>query len=340
MARSRALPAQPLLFQPILKEKVWGGQRLRALGKPAPARARIGESWEIADLSSTDPGGGGGAAAHSVIASGPLEGRSLRDAIDLWGADLLGQASAAPEGGFPLLVKFLDAAENLSVQVHPSAAYAAAHPEAHLKTEAWFVMRADPGAVIYKGLARSASREALRAAAQDGSIVELLRAVPARPGDCHNLPSGIVHALGAGVMVAEVQTPSDTTFRLYDWGRTGRTLHIDQAVECAILDADNAPPARHDGAGRSGLVETDAFTIEHARLSAGQSLPPASAQRCCVWMVVEGAGALRAPDFEANMPAGATALIPAACAGAARFVAGMSGACVLESTPGARESQP
>lgn len=123
----------PLVFEPALMSKVWGGDRLSAFGKRISAGATIGESWEVADLGSTSASGAGGGGVRSVIANGPLRGKTLHDAIDLWGGDLLGDAKPAAGGGFPLLVKFLDARENLSVQVHPSPAYAAANPGANLK---------------------------------------------------------------------------------------------------------------------------------------------------------------------------------------------------------------
>lgn len=259
------LPPSPLIFEPILMEKVWGGRRLESLGKAIAPGKLIGESWELADLASTSPSGGGGHAARSKIASGPLAGRTLTDAVSMWGRDLLGPARLTPAGGFPLLVKFLDARDNLSVQVHPSPGYAAAHGDAHLKTECWYILAAEPvhgaPAMIYKGLRPGVTRESLAQHAADGSIVGDLVAVPAVVGECHNLPSGTVHALGAGVLVAEVQTPSDTTFRLYDWGRTGRALHVREAVECS--DLGPAPPATRLPANRvsARLVSSEFFDV-------------------------------------------------------------------------------
>lgn len=231
-------PLYPLIFEPIYKEKVWGGRALSKLGRDLPGdeSVGIGESWEIADLATTSASGGGGSAEHSVVANGPLVGKSLRALMQTYGQALLGHGvKPADDGGFPLLIKFLDAKENLSVQVHPSPQYAAAHPDAHLKSEAWYVVDCEPGAVIYKGLVPGTTSAQLRAAIEantDAAVVPLLNALPAKKGDCHYLPSGTLHALGAGVLVAEVQTPSDTTFRVYDWGRTDRELHIDQAMAC------------------------------------------------------------------------------------------------------------
>ena len=122
--------------------------------------------------------------------------------------------------------------DNLSVQVHPDDAYVRRHPEARLKSEAWHILDAQPGSVIYAGLKPGVDRDSFAQAIEDGTVVDKLVAIPAVPGECHYLPSGTCHALGAGVLVAEVQTPSDTTFRVWDWGRTSRELHIEQALEC------------------------------------------------------------------------------------------------------------
>lgn len=292
----------PLLFEPVLLEKVWGGRRLERLGKRLPQGKKIGESWELADLAATSASGAGGGAAQSKILNGPLAGRTIREAIDAAGDDILPRVARTPDGGFPLLIKFLDAGENLSVQVHPSPAYAAAHPDAHLKTECWYILEAEPGSVIYKGIRPGVTREefARLARAGDPGIVEAMTAVPAVKGECHNLPSGTVHALGAGVLVAEVQTPSDTTFRLYDWGRTGRALHVEAALECsdfgppppaARLDRDGAHVSTewfgitralidHDGvpaatlAGRAFTVLTGRLEITGAKLPGGPTLAP------------------------------------------------------------------
>ncbi|MDQ7012819.1 MAG: class I mannose-6-phosphate isomerase [Planctomycetota bacterium] len=274
-----------LTFEPILKEKVWGGRRLGRLGKVLPRGVDVGESWEIADLASTSSGGGGGGAARSIIANGPLAGNSLHDAMTLWGEGLLGGAQPSGAGGFPLLVKFLDAREHLSVQVHPSPAYACAHPEAHLKTECWYVVDAEPGSVIYKGVKPGVTREDVAGALRTGQgegVVELLAAVPAVVGECHNLPSGTVHALGAGVLVAEVQTPSDTTFRVYDWakeyGRAGRELHVEQALAC--IDFGPAAAATvSKGSGVTRLVSTPFYAVDEIGSGAKYDTGPLG---CCV----------------------------------------------------------
>jgi mannose-6-phosphate isomerase len=305
----------PLLLAPILKSKVWGGRRLAALGKPLPPGEPIGESWEIADLDSTSPSGGGGDAAHSVIRNGALAGKTIRQAMRLWGADLLGDllGDQGATAGFPLLVKYLDANTNLSVQVHPSRRYAESHPGSLLKTEAWYVVEAEPGAVIYAGIRKGVTRARFAELARSGGVESALESIPVSAGDCFNLPSGTVHALGAGVLVAEVQTPSDTTFRLSDWGRTGRELHIEQAIECARVGAlriDGNSPSPDPNAQR--LLVTGFFTIDRRvgpAVRTGLNLP---GDRPRVVMCVRGAGAIEAARCRpVALLAGDTALLPA-----------------------------
>jgi mannose-6-phosphate isomerase len=241
-------------------------------------------------------------------------GRTLHDAMRLWSPGLM------RDGGFPLLVKFLDAREHLSVQVHPSPEYARAHPDAHLKTECWYVMEAEPGSVIYKGVKPGVTRERFEAALRAGrgeGVVELLDAVPAVVGDCHNLPSGTVHALGAGVLVAEVQTPSDTTFRVYDWaaeyGRAGRELHIERALAC--IDFRPAEPGARApaGAGVTRLVTTEFYSVDEVVGAHGVEL---SGEACLVVVGVEGTIAIKHEGCgETVLGRGCVALVPPAVRG-------------------------
>ncbi len=322
----------PLKFTPIYKSKVWGGRTLEKLGRTLPdgPATLIGESWEIADLGATSASGGGGGEARSVIADGPLEGRTLHDAIAQFGPALIGDLLLTESGEFPLLVKYLDAGENLSVQVHPSAEYAAAHPEAHLKSEAWYIVHAEPEAVIYKGLHEGVTPQQIRQAITAGSqadVEALMIRVPVKAGDCHYLPSGTVHALGGGILVAEVQTPSDTTFRVYDWGRTGRELHVEAALASMHMGParTQAYEKRTHIAGMfttvSKLVSCEHFRIEKVRMSEAyeQEIPY---DQPTVWMVLEGAGRITPgiparqgkhprPGGPVTFSAGDTLLMPA-----------------------------
>ena len=334
----------PIVFEPILKPKVWGGRRLVQLGKHLPTDESYGESWELADLVSTNPSGGGGQPEHSFIANGLLEGKTIRDAITLWGETLLGDAKLTPAGGFPLLVKYLDAREHLSVQVHPSIEYAQSHPDAHLKAESWFVLQADPDEhgnppVIYKGFQEGITKDDLAKAIVDGTVPSIMRKETVVAGQCHTLPSGTVHALGAGVLVAEIQTPSDTTFRVYDWskeyGRVGRELHIEQALACASFE--HPPIATHAnafmaddmstmatmppqmGSTRDRVATTPFYTIDVISASCS-AVPLASDENentPLVVMIPKTMGASIVSESEAYeevvLEAGQTVLIPAAC---------------------------
>jgi mannose-6-phosphate isomerase len=336
------LPPAPLRFEPILLEKVWGGRRLARWGKSLAPDVLIGESWEVADLADTDPTGAGGGARSSIVAEGPLAGRSLREVMRMLGADLMGAARPVA-GGFPLLVKLLDAREHLSVQVHPSPAYAAAHREAHLKTECWYVLEAEPGAVIYKGLRPGVTAEELRSRIEAGAVVEALVAEEARPGDLHNLPSGTIHALGAGVLVAEVQTPSDTTFRIYDWaaeyGRSGRELHIEQALACIEFGPAPAAVRLPEGADAGRLLDAGYFSVDEAVIAPGDELIVGTdgeqGGAPAVVVCIEGAGAIASAELafvEAPLARGDTLLLPAALGTDALARAGAEGMRVLRAS--------
>jgi len=310
----------PLLLEPILKEKVWGGRRLTEFGKDLPAELLIGESWEVADLASTAPGGGGGDPARSRIAAGELAGRTLHDAMDAWGGHIMGASRPTPEGDFPLLVKWLDAAQHLSVQVHPTAEYVVAHPEANLKTESWVVLDADPGAHLYLGLEPGVTADDVARGARDATLPEMLRTFPAIPGEVHHLPSGTIHALGAGVLVAEVQTPSDTTFRLYDWaveyGREGRELHLEPALECLDFGEPPAPVKAPADAADFPLVSTEHYWIRQLRpgVAVFHGLGSGTWQ---VVMVTSGPVRLSASDGSfspVELAKGDTVVVPADCA--------------------------
>ncbi len=314
----RAVPLYPLNFQPIYKAKVWGGRALQThLGRSLPPDQSIGESWELVDLGHTSASGGGGGTERSVITNGPLAGSTIHDAMNRFGGELMGRLAPNDLGEFPLLVKFLDAAENLSLQVHPSADYAAQHAEAYLKSEAWYILHAEPGAVIYKGVKQGTTPQQFRRAIADDSVEDLIIAVPAEPGDIHYLPSGTCHALGRGILVAEVQTPSDTTFRVYDWGRVGRELHVDQAIQCI----DFAPANTREYEPRTriqreqtlveALVRCEHFHIDRITMDAGYTQPLVDHEPL-VWMVLDGAGRIDCAEGQTPIGRGQTLLLPAA----------------------------
>lgn len=224
----------PLRFTPLIKRLRWGGTRLaRLLRKPIGSIVDAAESWEIADHG-TD---------QSVVAGGPFAGWSITRLMSEFGGEVLG--TKAKQTVFPLLVKFLDAHDRLSLQVHPNDMQAKALAGAERgKTEAWIILDALPGSLVYAGLRPGIDREALESAIRLGKLPDCVHAFQANPGDCFLIPAGTIHAVGEGILLAEIQQTSDVTFRLHDWGRLGsdgrpRQLHLSQALEC--LDFSRGP---------------------------------------------------------------------------------------------------
>jgi len=296
------MDVQPLTFTPLYKEKIWGGRNLeRLFGRELPAGKAIGESWELADL----------AQGVSVVDVGPLAGQTLTEVTAEMGEALLGPARPMPDGRFPLLVKLLDANDTLSLQVHPDAdAVARIGGDAALKTECWYIVESRHGAIL-KGMQPGTTPKAFRRAIETDTCEDVVEHVEVRAGDFHYLPAGTVHALGAGVVVAEVQTPSDTTYRVTDWGR-GREIHVEQSMACIHFErADAAAP------GRKGetLLVTDFFTVAKRTLAAGRS-HPLQAGACRVLMILSAPtpATLDTPGGRRVMPAGQTVLLPAALA--------------------------
>ncbi len=216
----------PLQFQPILRELIWGGRRLgTVLHKPIGPASDYAESWEVSDYHDQ----------VSVVGEGPLAGTTLRELVRSRPLELLGPA-VGPREQFPLLVKFIDANQDLSVQVHPDDEKGRRLAGDNGKTEAWVIVAAEPGSVIYAGLEHGVGADEFRRAIEAGRVEPLLHRFEARPGDSVLIEAGTVHAIGAGVLLAEIQQMSDATFRVFDWNRVGpdgkpRQLHIEQAME-------------------------------------------------------------------------------------------------------------
>jgi mannose-6-phosphate isomerase len=262
-----------LRFEPFLRPMPWGGRALEQwVGKRLPAGERIGESWEVSDHP----------VHRSVVASGGPAGMTLRHLMLEHRGALLGPAAAHHET-FPWLIKFLDASENLSVQVHPDAeAVKALWPGEGAKNEAWLVLAARPSSRIYAGLRPGVGRERLREALCAGTAVECLHSFEPRPGDFVWLPAGTVHALGGGIVVAEIQQTSDATFRLFDWGRRDahgrpRALHLDQGLASirwhqGPVHATPTGPAESAGAEPRVLLHCPYFTIEAVNAAGTLSL--------------------------------------------------------------------
>ncbi len=314
------VPLLPVVFEPLLKVKPWGGQQLaRLLNRRLPANERIGESWELVSL----PG------SESRVRNGPLAGRTLTELVQLWGRDLLGAAPLVA-GRFPLLIKFLDAYENLSVQVHPKPEGTGGPPGA--KHEAWYVIHADPGAKLFIGLKPGVGPADVARVVNGPEMVHLLREWSPQPGQCYYLPSGTLHALGAGLVVAEIQTPSDVTYRAYDWNRVDaagrpRALHVEQAlrnIRCDVTEAmisqtATAVEASFMPATRvTRVARCERFVLDLLALRAGVSYALVSGFMR-VWVVLDGAGRFthedQEPKYAGTFAKGDVVLIPAASTG-------------------------
>ncbi len=300
----------PLKFKPIFKQRIWGGQKLREyFGKDIPAGEKIGESWELADLPQD----------KSIIANGPLAGMNINQALAEYPREITGDEDF--KGNFPLLIKFLDAEDVLSVQVHPDDETCRRTGKGDPKTECWYIIKTAPGAVIYKGVKQDVTKEQFAEAIKKGSVAELLNNVEVQQGQCHFLPSGTAHAIGAGLLIAEIQRPSDTTYRVFDFNRVdehgkARQLHIEDALESIHFgeDANELPVTT---VGR--LVECEYFIIDKGHQTRGGERLESTGQMRVV-MIVNGDGRFETEGQESvNFNSGDTILLPAAYEGVMCF---------------------
>ncbi len=352
----------PILLKPLFRNRVWGGDRLGRWiaasrgGQHAYLQSRalgsVGEAWLLADLPATILDG------RSTIAAGGPGSETLHDLLmnPVHRRALLGRAmpsgarerSHSEPAGFPLLVKVLDAGQNLSVQVHPTEAFSKKNPHAHMKSEMWLVLDASENAVIYRGIREEVTPREFRAHIDRDTLLDVMIAEPVRRGDCVWLPSGLCHALGAGVLVAEVQTPSDTTFRIWDWGRRdpSRPLHLDEAMECLLFGASQQLSAltRHSGEGAvhgesiaiESLVRTEYFDVERWTVKSGTILEHDGIGVPVTWTILEGE--FTADCFGSTLCRGDTLVLPAEHTGL-RGASGSHGVELLVTTiPGTPDS--
>ena len=296
----------PLRFQPILRRYLWGGRRLESLGKQLGPEGDYAESWEIVDRG----------ADQSVVAAGPLAGGTLGALMREFGRPLLGRHAAHER--FPLLFKFLDAQHRLSLQVHPDDARAAALDPPDLgKSEAWVILEAQPRSYIYAGLRRGIDRDTLGHEIARRTVELCCERIEPRAGDCYFLPAGVVHALGPGLLVAEIQQAADTTYRLYDYDRVGpdgqpRKLHVAEALEAIDYDYGPVaaqPPQPTDVPGVERLVACDPFVLDRWTLSAPHRTR--GDDRCHILVVLEGAIEVAGDPVGQPLTRGGLILLPA-----------------------------
>jgi mannose-6-phosphate isomerase len=300
----------PLKFRPIYKQRIWGGQRLREFfNKDIPVFERIGESWELADLPED----------KSIIANGELAGKTISQVIAKYPEQITGSRNFL--GRFPLLIKFINAEDVLSIQVHPDEQTCLRMGKGEAKSECWYIVYAQPGAVIYKGLKKGVTKGQFAEAIKKGNVAELVIKVPVEAGQCHFLPAGTVHSMGPGLLIAEIQTPSDTTYRIFDWNRLDdnnkpRALHIEEAMEsiCFDMPADSLPMTT---IGR--LIDCKYFKVDKDRQEKDCELL-LSPGKMKTLIILSGSGnIIGGNETSVDFKAGEVMLIPAAYEGAILF---------------------
>lgn len=298
----------PLRFQPEFKERVWGGRALEQFGLELP-EGHIGEGWMIAD----HPNG------ISIVNNGKLAGQGLDQIREQYGKEWFGtKGFSEVNGRFPLLIKLLDCNDDLSVQVHPTDDYEGL-PKGELgKTEMWYVLDAKPGATIIYGLNDGVTRESLKEALLHGTVLDCLREVPVATGDTFYIPAGTVHALCAGVVVAEIQQNSDTTYRLYDYNRPGldgkpRDIHIEDSLNVTAYEGSGASMMKTD-ATQAGewlqLARSPYFVVEKGIVSGSWKLAT-QPESFTILVICEGSGTLTWAGGSQDYKAGECFLLPA-----------------------------
>lgn len=303
----------PLKFYPRLKERIWGGNRLAEAGKK-PYRTsvrpdRTGESWEISGVEGD----------ASVVRYGPLRNNNLRELTEVFMGDLVGDSVYEKyETEFPLLVKLIDARDVLSVQVHPDDGLAARVHGCRGKTEMWYIVDSEPGAHLWIGFDRETSEEEYLEAVRDGTLTALLRRYDARPGDAFLIPAGTVHALGKGILLAEIQETSDVTYRIDDWGRTDsdgrpRELHTGLAAEAIRFGRpeDLRLVPRPDGEGVSSLVRCEHFNVNLLKINGRLERDYAPVDSFVAYLCIEGSARISYSGGATELGALESLLVPA-----------------------------
>lgn len=305
----------PIKFKPRIKERIWGGQAI--LKKKGNAASRLakdklyGESWDLSSVKGD----------VSVVANGMLKGNNLNEIIEVYMGELVGEENFERYGlEFPLLVKYLDCNDKLSVQVHPDDALAEERHNSYGKTEAWYVVDCKPGAAIYLGFKDlNITREEYIAAVSESRLEPLLNKVEVHPGDVFFIPAGTVHALGAGIEVVEVQQTSDVTYRIYDWDRVdasgkGRELHTALAVDAIDFEADAELLHRKydlQKGGEAKVIESPYFTMVMHDVVDRKELNRSMLDSFIIYIAIKGSMELVADGVKESFSEGEVVLVPA-----------------------------
>ena len=287
-----------ILFTPIYQQRVWGGTNFESkLGRKLPQGKVIGESWEIVDR----------AEAQSITANG----QTIRQLIEAAPEAIMGAGWSA-ERPFPILVKWLDCQEKLSLQVHPPAAIAPSL-NGEPKTENWYIADADPHATLMAGLRKGVSREQFETCLKDETLEPLVHTIAVKAGESIFIPSGRIHAIGGGNLILEIQQNSDTTYRVYDWGRTGldgqpRQLHIEESLKSSDFEDFEPDTLKPNGASQQILAQSEVFDLRKVCLAAGETLSLTAGKARILSLV---SGQLDEADGS-TLSRGDNALLPAA----------------------------
>ena len=299
----------PIKFTPILQEKIWGGTKLNSFFNKPSTLDNIGESWEISAVKNN----------ISVVANGSLKGKTLQELLENLKDKLVGKSVYEVfKNEFPLLIKFIDANDDLSVQLHPNDILAKKRHDSFGKTEMWYIMHADKGSRLILGFKDGVTKATYETALQDKKLLETLNEVPVKKGDTYFLPTGTVHAIGSGILLAEVQQTSDVTYRVYDWDRVDengneRDLHVAEALEAINFDYKGEKSNYKIKTGESvPMVNCNYFTTNILALTKKKRMEYAHIDSFVIYMCVSGSAKLVGLDFKVEIKMGETVLIPAA----------------------------
>ncbi len=299
----------PLKFTPILKDKIWGGQKLKTILNKNSDLPNVGESWEISDVEGDT----------SIVNNGSLKGKSLKDLLDVYKEELIGKHNYKTfKNKFPLLIKFIDAKEDLSIQLHPNDELAAKRHNSFGKTEMWYVFQADPGSNLIVGFNQEMTPEKYLKHLNDKTLTQILNFDEVKEGDTYFVEVGRVHAIGAGVMVAEIQQTSDITYRVYDWDRVDsegneRELHNDLAIDAFDFDMPDNFRVTYDKTPNQSneMVSCPYFTTNYLRIN--QTLQKENNHDSfIIYMCVDGDAEITANGSSEHIKKGETMLLPAA----------------------------
>jgi mannose-6-phosphate isomerase len=299
----------PIKFVPILKEKIWGGNKLKEVLHKTSEGEKLGESWEISGMEND----------LSVVENGDLRGRSLDQLLNDFGKELVGKKVFKSFGNkFPLLIKFIDAREALSVQLHPEDRLAMERHDSFGKTEMWYILQADEGAEINVGFNRAVSKNEYLEYLNSKKLTEILNFEKVKKGDAFFIRPGTVHAIGAGVLLAEIQQTSDVTYRLYDWDRVdasgkGRELHTDLALEALDLDLnkDFKKSYNHTTNTSNNIANCEYFTTNYLSVEGDLKKDYTNLDSFVIYMCVSGEAVVTVNDNSEVIKIGESILIPA-----------------------------